>query len=122
MEYFEIEKTSKKSNLEKKLELESGYKFKHKTIITMYNKHLIERVLAKKMDNSLKKIINLYNFLDEDDEDGVNELRAKIETLRNLLLGDYYKHMKKSKIKEYLIKLDSLDSKVKSKFTKKRSR
>ena len=122
MEHFDIKKTNKKCKVEDKIKTSNGYKFKHKINITIYHSGLIDNILTKKIDNSLRKIINMYELLDDDDSDGVNELRIKIETLRTLLLGTYYKYINKKKVKAYLIKLDSIDNKVKGKNTKRRSR
>lgn len=122
MEYFEVVKTKKKNKLNEILSLKDGYRFKHKLNITIYNSVLIENILTKKIDNTLSKIINMYELLDEDDSDGVEVLRAKIETLRSLLLSSYYKYISKKKLKSYLLKLDSIDNKVKEKFSKTRHR
>ena len=101
------------------LDLINGYKFSRKVTVTLYDEELIVAILTKKVDIALKKIIARFIGLDENDEDGGNQLLADIETLKRLLLRDYYKYIGKNKTKAYLLKLQEIESRVPNKTLKK---
>lgn len=118
MEYFSLTKTDKNCTWEYKV-FKNGYTFKAKTHLTLYNFYMIRYVLLKKLNNSLKNIINLYLVYSEDEEESgengnVANLIPKVETLRNILIEKYAAYMTESEIEAYLMKLDKLAEKIDS--------
>lgn len=113
MEYFWIFKTDKKSKSNKKILLKDGYKFNQKVSITLYNYDMISYILKRKINNSLKAIINLYLLYDdEDDSTRISEILPKIELLRNILLENYSKWLDEDEVRGYLSKLDKIEKKL----------
>lgn len=119
MKYFLIAKTDKKVKLLNPLKLKGGFTFKNKMPITIYNREIIRYVLIRKLNNSLKSIINLYLLYDEDDEDNNSELLPRIELLRNILIKDYAMFLTEVEIEAYLIKFDRLEEKINSRLNKR---
>ena len=123
MEYFSITKTDVNYNIEECLSLKEGYKFNQKIKITLYNQTMIKYILIKKINTSLRNIINMILSLDNDeDEDGILEISAKIETLRKILIGKYSKYIGIKETEDYLKKLDKLEERVGTRKVKKSMR
>ena len=123
MEYFKVFKTEKEIELDANLILDKGYTFTHKYSITIYNKNLAKTILKRKIELSLKNIFKELIALDEDDGDGVASLKARIETLKNLLLSSYYPYIGESATKVYLLKLEDIKTRLpKEKSKKSRTR
>lgn len=126
MEYFAIYKTDKKSASSQPIKLIGGYNFVKKISITLYNRDMVRYILLKKLNNSLKSIINLY-LLCEDSEDTDSEanrdiLLPKIELMRKLLLERYSLFLNREEVEDYLIKLEKMERKVGNMPTKKSRR
>ena len=123
MEYFKVFKTEKEIELDANLILDKGYTFTHKYSITIYNKNLAKTILKRKIELSLKNIFKELIALDEDDGDGVASLKARIETLKYLLLSSYYPYIGESATKVYLLKLEDIKTRLpKEKNKKSRTR
>lgn len=123
MEYFSLTKTDNNCIWEPKI-FKGGYTFKSKTHLTIYNFNMTRYILLKKLNNSIKNIVNLYLLSDEEDEgdEEVANLIPKVETLRNILIQKYAAYMSESEIEAYLMKLDKLAEKIDTSMNKKRSR
>lgn len=121
MNYFLISKSDKIFKSDKKITPKGGYKFNQKIAISLYNNDMIRYILTKKINKSLKDIINLY-LLNEEDADGCEELMPKIEFLRSLLIEKYSKHLNQYEVDAYLTKLEKLESKMFSSHSKKSRR
>lgn len=122
MEYFILTKIDKIWTW-KPAEFVGGYSFKRKTKITLYNYDMIRFILLKKLNNSLKNIINLYLLYETDDsEDGIESLMGlipKVETLRAILIENYATYLTETEIESYLMKFDRLEEKIDSTNIKK---
>ncbi|HBA37180.1 MAG TPA: hypothetical protein DCY94_00520 [Firmicutes bacterium] len=123
MEHFSLNKTDKKYTWNPVM-FKGGYTFNQKTHLTLYNYGMTRYILLKKLNISLRNLINLYLvYVEDEDDEGENmeNLLPKVETLRNVLIGKYAAYMSESEIEAYLMKLDSLAAKIDSK-SNKRSR
>lgn len=127
MKYYVIYKTDKKSTLDALPVLE-GYTFKQKIRITLYNRDMTQYILEKKVNKSLRAIIDLYLLYESDDDEENGDARRdalipKIETLKNNLLGKYAYYMPVHEITNYIDKLEKLERKLgTAKSQKSRSR
>ncbi len=112
MEYFLITKTDNKRKLSKPLKLFGGYSFNQKISITIYNYNIIRYILLKKLNNSLKSIINSYILFEQDEDSDASALLPKLETLRNIFIEKYAFYLTESEIESYLMKIDRITEKV----------
>ena len=115
MSYFLIYKTDKKKKVEKPIVLRGGYSFAKKISITLYNPELTRYILKKKINSSLKGIINLYlvcESVEDGDDDAREALAPKIELLRQVLLERYAFFLPQSDVEDYLNKLEKMEKKV----------
>lgn len=120
MNHYVIIKTGSTCTLDKALRFKNGFPFKHRLKITLYESNIIHYVLIKKLNDSLKKIINLYLMHESDDaNDSMGELLPSIEYLRKILINHYALHLTEIEIESYLIKLDKLENKIGQKLNKK---
>lgn len=118
--YYIITKTDKSYRLERKIILKKGYTFDKKITITLYHYGMIKYVLIKKLNNSLKGLINLYKFYEDDDDDTRREaLLPKIELLRNIFLNQYADFLEEIEIESYLDRFNKLERKVDGSKSKK---
>ena len=113
MKYFSITKTNKKNKMEPGLSLKEGYRFNQKIRITLYDNSMIDYILNKKINNTLKNIINMMVLLEEEsDEDSVLLISAKLETLRKLLLEKYSRYINNQDTESYLKKIEKLEERL----------
>ncbi len=117
MEYYAIYKTDKCAKCKKTIALAGGYEFSKKTKITLYNKEMMHYILTKKLNKSLKDIINLYLAVanadeDEDNDEAREALVPRIELMRNVLLERYSFFLDKGVVEDYLNKLEKMERKV----------
>lgn len=124
MDYYSIYKTDKNFLCDNNITFKGGYSFNKKITITLYNAEMIEHILTKKFNKSLKNLINIYLMLENDEEgdnNAVDILEPKIEVLRNLLLGTYARFLDAKTVEDCLNKLEKFERKV-GKLTVKKSR
>ena len=118
MDYFLIYKTDKSASCDKPIVLTGGYNFVKKISITLYNREMMNYILTKKLNKSLKNIINLYLLCansedDETDDEAAREaLVPKIDLMRSILLEKYSFFLNKEVIEDYLNKIEKLEKKV----------
>ncbi len=118
--YYSIYKKDKTFKTDKKITFKKGYTFDKKITITLYEPSLIKYVLIKKLNNSLKGLINLYKFYEDDDDDTRREaLLPKIEVLRSIFLREYVDFLEEIEIESYLDRFNKLERKVDGSKTKK---
>lgn len=119
--YYLITKRNPIKKLTKKIKFIGGYSFNHKLKINLYEKNIIHYILITKLNNSLKKIINIYLlYEDEEDTDTRNDIiLPKVESLRKILIESYAYYLTEGEIESYLTKLDKLESKL---FSNKKSK
>lgn len=119
MEYFWVFKRDGDFKSKKRIVLKDGYSFNQKISITLYNPSMIRYILNRKVNNSLKAIINLYLLYEDDDDARNSEVLPKIELLRSILLDSYRGFLTDKEIEEYLGKLDKIEKKIGSGKSKK---
>lgn len=122
MRYLVISKTDKKNKMKKKLSLKNGFEFNKSVHITLYNHNMIHYILIKKLNNSLKNLINLYLLYEDDEDARAKELSPKIELLRRVLIEQYAFYLEEVEIESYLDKLNKLEGKVLNSGAKKSRR
>lgn len=124
MNYYVLLKTNRASSLEKKLFLFHGYPFNKRIKITIYNPEITRFVLIKKLNSSLRSLINLYKLYEDDEDDSRREeLLPRIELLRRILIEQYAEFLEEIEIESYLDKLNKFENKVSgTKSKKSRSR
>lgn len=121
MNYYLITKTGETWTW-KPTKFRGGLSFHQKMSITLYNYEMIRYILVKKMNKSLKKIINLYLLYnsEEGEESGdIEALIPKVEFLRKVFIENYALYMTENEIESYLTKLDKLENKISSRTVKK---
>lgn len=121
MEYYALTKTDTINRWIPTI-FKGGYTFSQKLHITIYDFNMIRYILIKKLNNSLKGIINLYLLYTESEEDSdenIASLLPKIETLRAILIEKYAAYLQETEIEAYLMKLDRLAEKVDSRIFKR---
>lgn len=120
MEYFSITKTDSKCEFDRVLSLKGGYEFNQRINITLYNNSMIRYILNKKINSSFKNIINMILALESDaDDDDVNAIVIKIETLRTLLLEKYSRYIGVKDTETYLKRIEKLEEKTGNRKVKK---
>ena len=119
MKYFALDKTDNKSSLKDKTNFKKGYQFSKKVTITLYNNFLIKTILDMKFSAAFNKLLKVYTTIQDDDEEGVNELLIKSDTLKSIIMQKYYPYIGKSRTKQYLLKLENFENTLSKKITKK---
>ncbi len=113
MDYFLVYKTDKKAKLVKRVTFTGGYSFARKFTITLYNNEMTRYILKKKINSSLKSMINLYLMCENDEDDAAREtLIPKVDFLRSVLIEKYAFYLSRSDVEDYLNKLDKMEKKV----------
>ncbi len=113
MDYFLVYKTDKKAKLVKRVTFTDGYSFARKFTITLYNPEMTRYILKKKINSSLKSMINLYLMCENDEDDAAREaLIPKVDFLRSVLIEKYAFYLSRSDVEDYLNKLDKMEKKV----------
>lgn len=125
MNYFILIKTDKPYKLRQRIFLYHGFPFNKKVKITLYHPETTRFILIKKLNTSLRGLINLYKVYDDDDDDDTRReaLLPRIELLRRILIEQYADFLEETEIESYLDKLNKFEYKVDgSKSKKSRSR
>ena len=86
----------------------------HEKII-IYNNELLEKVIDNKFNKKYRKLLYLVMEVtgnDDSDDDEINIALLKIEELKNILLGKYYKYISKELLNKYLKMMMLLEEKL----------
>lgn len=123
MDYYAIYKTDKNVKICEKGNFRGGYRFVKKTIITLYNRDMMDYILTKKINKNLKDIITLYLACERgEDEDGeaCATLIAKTELLKRVFFENYAPFLSKNRAEDYINKFEKLENKIGNLPSKKR--
>lgn len=119
MSTFKLYRDENKYKGEERIDLKKGYSFNKKVKVKIYDKDILRGILKKKMNISLKKIIEEYKDTSESGEDTTNLLEP-IEKLKYNFVKKYSKYFTKEDIIKYADRLNKLENKCAKK--KNRSR
>ncbi len=76
---------------------------------------LIDKLLDKKVQREFDKVLNMYYYLlenEDDDEGSFNIILDEINRFKKLLLNKYKEYLKEKKVKEILKKLEIITSEI----------